>query len=330
MCTKNLFKITSFLQVDENGRPKQWFLNSPSYIEAQKYKPPHYSMQKIPCGQCFECNMEYAKPWAFRCMCEAKKYENNIMINLTYDDENVPKGQKIDLKTGEVRESLTLKRKDQQDFIKRLRKHFSEQKIKIYLCGEYGSQTKRPHYHILAFNLKIDDLKEIGRKNTEYGQHIIYNSKTIEKIWGKGFVDLNEVNYETSCYVAGYVAKKAKHKKSDEWWEQQGKIPEYTVSSKNFGKDYFEKNKDKFYEEKKIWQKTKKGLQEIKPGRYFDKLMEKDNPERFKQLKKLRRERSKDILENILNKTSLNKDEYMERKTIINENKRKKMKRAFK
>ena len=330
MCTKNLFKVTSFLHIGKDGKPDTWFLNTNSHIEAEKYKPPYYSLQKLPCGQCLECRLEYSKQWATRCLQESKQHEDNVMLTLTYNNENVPKGQKIDKETGEVSESLTLKKKDVQDFMKRLRKKYGKG-IKFYMCGEYGTSelgTKRPHYHIICFGLKVEDMKAYKKSKTDYGTHLLYKSKTMDKIWNKGFVDLNEVNYETCAYVARYVTKKQKGKKSKEYYELRGQVPEYTNMSKGIGKEFFNQNKEKIYEKEKIWQKTKKGLEEIKLGRYYDKLMEEDNPEALKKLKNERKQKAEEKTAELLKQTSLTLDEYIQQKHERSERKARQLKRA--
>ena len=191
MCTKNL------IQVHDIIKNERFFANTKSYTEAKEFfKSKRYSVLKLPCGQCLECRMEYSKTWAFRCMQETKEHEDNIMMTLTYNEENVPHGTKIDKETGECSASLTLEHKDVQDFIKRLRKN-TGQKFKYYMCGEYGEKFERPHYHIIFFGLKIDDMEPYKKKTSEYGTHLLYKSKICDKTWRKGFVDLNEVNYET-------------------------------------------------------------------------------------------------------------------------------------
>lgn len=334
MCTKPLFRVINFLQLDKNNRPETFFAQTESEIEARElYKPPNHIVQKVNCGQCIECRNNYARQWAFRAIKEAEKYEHNTMITLTYNDDNVPKGHKINPKTGEISESLTLSKEDHQKFMKRLRKHYYGLKIRFLLAGEYGEETERPHYHIILFNFRPDDMEFYRWSHCEWSKekNPLYKSKTIEKIWGKGFVDLNEVNFETCRYVAGYVTKKLKGPKAAEEYELKGQVPPYICMSRNPGlaQEYFEENKEAFYEKKKIWAKTKKGLLEFKPGRYFDKLMEADNPERYTELKKERRKRSEEIMAEVLKMTSLNIDEYTKQKDYLSQQKLKKLKRQL-
>lgn len=81
---------------------------------------------KFPCGKCVECKEQYSTEWAFRCMLEASKHEQNCFITLTYNDANLPK-------EGVCKRSAQL-------FMKRLRKSIEPLKVRYFLCGEYGAK----------------------------------------------------------------------------------------------------------------------------------------------------------------------------------------------
>ena len=42
----------------------------------------------VPCGSCMSCRLEKSRQWGVRCMHEAKLYENNCFVTLTFDDES--------------------------------------------------------------------------------------------------------------------------------------------------------------------------------------------------------------------------------------------------
>lgn len=149
---------------------------------------------QIPCGQCIECKLEYAREWAIRAVHEAKLHEENCFITLTYAPEHLPSHGK-------------LQHKDFQDFMKRLRFHFPNREIGFLMCGEYGEKTKRPHYHACLFGLDFKD-KEFIRQNDRGDQ--IYNSETLTKIWQLGHTELGSVTMQSAGYVARYVIKKQK------------------------------------------------------------------------------------------------------------------------
>lgn len=330
MCTRTYYRIQGYKYSPKKNLSWQPFTTVVSNIDEDKIKGDvkYTKIDRIPCGQCLECRLQHAKEWAFRCVKEAEKYKDNIMITLTYNDENLPRSKGIDTDTGEIYESSTLVKKDHQDFLKRLRKHFKNEKIRFFMCGEYGSDddyidshgikrkaTERPHYHIILFNCKFEDMKFDRWKHCEWAPKIknaLYKSKTLDKLWGKGHADLNEVNFETCRYVAGYVTKKYKGSNSKEHYELKGQIPPYTCMSRRPGiaSEFFEENKEKFWEEKPMWAVTKKGLRKVK-SRYFDKLMEKESEERFEKIKEERKAKSDKMWENILDKTDISKYEYI-------------------
>lgn len=334
MCTKIRYRVTDL----RTG--KYWILGDNAGFE----KLPFRKVERIPCGSCIECRIQHSAEWAFRCMMEAKQHEDNIMLTLTYDDEHVPKGKRIDKESGEVFETLTLKRKDLQDFKKRLRKKYSDIKIKTYEAGEYGSDdeyidnygkvrkgTKRPHYHVIVFNLKPKDMVFHKWSKCEWSdeKNALFKSKTIDKVWGMGHVDLNEVNYETCAYVARYVVKKYKGSDSKEHYEELGIEPEFQGNSQGIGKEFYINNKEKIWAQEAFWQITKKGLKRVKLPRYFDKQIEKENPERFEEIVEKRKQQSYKTWEELLSKTSISKTEYINNQDSKSKNRYKKLNRTL-
>lgn len=284
---------------------------------------PVYKHDVIPCGKCENCRLEHAKMWANRCVMEAKQHEYNEVLTLTYDDEHLPKVKGIDLQTGEYKFMNTLCHDDVQKFMKRLRKAYAkgqyndikfepQPKFKIKGCGEYGSKYQRPHYHIIMFNFNVPD-KKIGWYNEKGNPQ--YTSKLIESIWGKGLVTLMPVNYETCEYVCRYILKKQIGKIGKENYEAMGIKPEYTFQSNQggIGKNYYEeKGGDSIYETQKIWIQTKKTLKQVKPPRYFDKLLEKENPAKMEEIKKARKELAELKQQILLQQTTLSYTEYLD------------------
>lgn len=324
MCTSQMVRVIDLRRVDWTTGKQQVFISGGNIDQIRENygNPTRYIIQSIPCGNCMECRRAHAAQWAFRCCKEAKEYKDNIMVTLTYNDDNVPKGTKIDPDTGECSESLTLCKRDVQLFIKRLRKHYKDQNIRYYMCGEYGDQFGRPHYHIIFFNLKVEDLYFWRYSKCEWSKdkNMLFRSKTIEQLWNKGHVELNEVNYETCCYVARYVEKKWKGHNSDEHYLLKGQVPEYTCMSRRPGIGYafYQKNKEKFQNEETFWQTTRKGLKEVIPGRYFDKLIEKDDPDLMNKIKNQRLDKSNQHWKDILSKTDIEMHEYIDNKVSRN------------
>lgn len=166
----------------------------------------------IPCGKCAGCKVDKANDWATRAYLESLNHQQNCFITLTYSDENY--------------NDKNLNKSDLQKFWKRLRKELPV-KIKYLACGEYGSQTLRKHYHAAIFGWTPTDL--IRYKKTELHQWL-YTSKFLERIWGKGYVIVGQLTYESAAYIARYVQKKGYG--TDNALAQAGFTPEFITASK--------------------------------------------------------------------------------------------------
>lgn len=320
---------TGFLT--ENGKPLYKICGKDiEWIYKPKYEDYPLSQQKdkvwhdwiirdyieIPCGKCIGCRLKYSKEWANRCMLEAKMYESNVMINVTYRDEDLP----FNKETGEV----VLDPEDLQNFLKRLRttweRKYGESGIRFFACGEYGDKKGRPHYHVLAFNLKIHDLEYL--KTTKNGDKLYY-SPTMEKVWGHGNVWIGEVNWNTCAYVARYIMKKQKGKGVKEQLKELGSVPEFTRMSlkPGIGEPFFQTHKDEIYkyDEISIQKRSKKKdmqyvTEKIRPSRYYDKLYDLENHEFMELLKKKRKASAKAQTELEMSRTTLDRNEYLEMK----------------
>lgn len=239
----------------------------------------------IPCGQCLECRLNYAKNWAARCEVESYYHENNYFITFTYDDEHVPVINKITgeiyrglkdpvsyYKYGKHYEVLNLFKKDFQDFLKRLRKNAKKEGyiedeeigIRYFYCGEYGTKKHRPHYHAIIYGLKLPDLVHHYNKNG----HMHFTSEWLEKTWGNGLVDVGGVDYESCQYVAQYVVKKQRGKGAREWYTKNALLPEFVNMSlkPGIGMQYYEEHHEEIYKNDLLY--LKKGRKQKPPKAY--------------------------------------------------------------
>lgn len=262
----------------------------------------------VPCGRCIGCRLDYSKQWADRCLLELQYHDSSYFITLTYDDEHMPLSDYVDKETGELKVSKTLVKKDFQDFMKRLRKN-SGQELRFFMCGEYGTHTKRPHYHAIIFGLKLDDL--VFYKRTGNGDNL-YNSPFIDKTWNKGYCVIGDVTWESCAYTSRYITKKIYGTQSLVY-DELNIIPEFTLMSRKPGiaNQYYQENKDKLYKFDHISIKTENGGKKIRPGRYFDKLYAKDFPEDMETIKNFRKEVSEQSQMFKLDKTDLDINEYL-------------------
>jgi hypothetical protein len=258
---------------------------------------------ELSCGRCIGCRLDRSLAWALRCMHESQLHSENCFITLTYRPEDTPKYG-------------SLNKKDFQDFMKRLRWHFNDKTIKYYMCGEYGENLEHsknykfghPHYHACIFGLDFKDL-ELHQAKDGYK---IYKSKTLEDIWGKGFCTVGELTMESAAYTARYVMKKAlgNHAKEKKGALQishyecvlfdTGEVvevePEYTSMSRGnrlrpdngIGKTWYDSFKADL--EKDF---ITKGGKPVKIPKYYDKLREKENPEKMDEIKEKRAEKAR-------------------------------------
>lgn len=176
----------------------------------------------IPCGKCPGCRMDYAKTWSDRMIVELQDNPKAIFVTLTYRNENLPRGD-----CGVP----SLRLCDLQKFFKRLRKRFSDNRIRYYCAGEYGPRTHRPHYHGIIYGLGLDDFDDLKCFGTNELGQCYYTSPTLERIWSNGFVQLSDVSYHTCAYVSRYCLKK----QIKQSYIDDGIEPEFNVSSRRPG-----------------------------------------------------------------------------------------------
>lgn len=189
---------------DHTGAIVTVFLGKAGEVDPRLFGEPYVDREwytTVPCGKCRECKMDYAKQWADRMVLEAQDWPKNLFFTGTYNNDNLP----YDCSSG----FPTLSKRDVQLFMKRLRKFFAPQKIRMYFSGEYGTRTHRPHYHAILFNLGLEDFPDRRLHSYNELHQPLYYSPTLEKIWSKGFILMGDVTWKTCNYVARYVDKKS-------------------------------------------------------------------------------------------------------------------------
>lgn len=211
---------------------------------------PHQIIETA-CGYCLGCRMDYAKDWATRCDLEAKQYQYNYFITLTYGDEYL---------NYSLKKNATLLKKHARQFIKSVRnyfkKYYDHDGIRFILSGEY-SPKMRPHYHLILFNCPIPDLTPLFPKDDKTyiqdydskGKPYLY-SKIIDDAWkNRGLIRISECSWYTSAYVAQYVVKKQKGDAS-KVYDMLGIQPPFLLMSNRPGIGYqsFIDNKGKYTE----------------------------------------------------------------------------------
>lgn len=237
--------------------------------------PSGASPAALPCGQCIGCRLERSRQWAIRLMKELKLHDRASFLTLTYDDNHLPK-------TASGVPNLNLR--DVQLFLKSLRKHFEPAQLRFFQCGEYGENTQRPHYHMVLFGEDFyKDRERIEDSPSGFPQ---YTSLTLTRLWGNGRATISEVSFESAAYVARYCLKKITGQKSS--LHYKGRTPEFVTMSRRpgIGSQYFTDFKNDIYPHDEIIPGI--GRPASLPPKYFDKLLEKADPELFKEIKKKR------------------------------------------
>lgn len=266
----------------------------------------------LPCGKCIGCRLDYSRAWADRCVLESLEYppDRCWFVTLTYrDDAFVTKERSLFTDQG----TLTLYPRDVQLFIKRLRQHWKRaydvDGIRFFMCGEYGSTSARPHYHLLLYNLPIQDLKFYSSNTLG---DLLYNSDEIESIWGHGFVVIGKFEWKTAAYTARYVMKKFKGKnkeETDEHYKSLGLLPEFTRMSRmpGIGRNYYEAHKDQIYRNDEI---ILSGGRVTKPPKYYDKILKDEDSTLMAFTKDARKHVAELKNAEIFSHTNLDEDQY--------------------
>lgn len=153
----------------------------------------------VPCGHCELCKSTKVEGFAHRCLLESQMYDRAPwFITLTYDDRHLPK-------KGSTPKHIEL-------FLKKFRSRFDyygiDYKIRYVAVSEYGSKSKRIHYHILMWNLpkwKYFQLRRYVRKSWNMG--FVYVSQVSSNYIVKGTG--HKLSKPEKCfeYVAKYIAK---------------------------------------------------------------------------------------------------------------------------
>lgn len=292
MCTRPMIGIP--VGLTEKGKVKYNIVSYSSMFGSYEQKgsydarPTKWDSVLIPCGHCPECRKRYAKQWSDRCMIELRNHDSSYFVTLTYDDDTLFKVNGIP----------SLNKKHLSQFMKDLRQRihldnrkygYPEYPIKFYACGEYGSHTKRPHYHLIIFGLKLRDVQPCPESPN------ISISPWLSNIWKKGFVSVGDVTPASCSYVAGYVNKKAENDERDKYLAL-GLQPEFTQMSLRpaIGKEKVDCDPEmvtEIFEKGYLPLSTEKGGIKVYPPRYYEKFYEKSHPLEYEKLKESRKVR---------------------------------------
>lgn len=142
---------------------KNWSLISPEGESIPMY-------MLVPCNKCCLCRKKKADEWATRAQCETLSASYPpLFVTLTYEDSYLP--------------ADGVEKRAVQLFMKRFREnwyrtHEDRLDLRYFAVGEYGRQFKRPHYHLLLWNVPHQGREDYIALNHIY--NMILRSWSIE------------------------------------------------------------------------------------------------------------------------------------------------------
>lgn len=216
----------------------------------------------LPCSRCYACKAKKVAGWSFRIMKEAEVSTSAFFLTLTYAPEHVPI-----TKNG----FMTLLKKDVQNFMKRFRKTQTN-KLKYYAVGEYG-EALRPHYHIIIFNMELEEMLSSKECNLIKQGLIILDGKHPMNIpsWEKGHVTIGQLSPASAQYTLKYVSKDSTVGKHD----RDDRQKEFSLMSKKLGANYLTKSMRRWHKKdilNRMYVRTKDGINISMPRYYKDKI----------------------------------------------------------
>lgn len=231
----------------------------------------------LSCGRCVGCRLERARQWSVRIMHEASLYEDNCFLTLTYDDDHVP-------------EDGSLRYGDFQSFMRRLRRKIGA--VRFFMCGEYGDQLGRPHFHAGLFGTAFREDRYVWRKGG--AGHQLYRSPTLERLWPFGSCEIGELTTQSAAYMARYTFKKVTGNPADDHYRRidpdTGEVsylePEFAHMSlkPGIGARWFERFHSDVYPHDRV---VVKGVKS-RPPRYYDVLLKRRDPQLLEDIQQKR------------------------------------------
>lgn len=224
---------------------------------------------QVPCGQCIGCRLEKARQWSVILTDEARYYEENSFLTLTYSDEHLPAGGSLDPSA-------------LQRFWKRLRARVAPKRLRHFSVGEYGDITARPHYHAICFgHAFLGDRKPFGR--TKRGEPL-YTSEQLSECWPYGHATIGAVNVDSCGYVARYATKKISGDKAKDHYA--GRVPEFLRLSQQLGVRFFEDFKaDMYPSDHRVFK-----VRPMRVPRKYDRMLSEEELARYKETRKAKAE----------------------------------------
>ncbi|AXH77861.1 MAG: replication initiator protein [Microviridae sp.] len=207
-------------------------------------------------------------------MHEASLHEASCFVTLTYDDAHAP---------------VSLDYSHFQLFMKSLRPRLGPLRFRYFVCGEYGGELGRPHFHAGIFGTAFRVDRYPWRKAKS--GHQVYRSPLLEEVWDRGLSEVGELTQESAGYMARYVLKKMTGPVASEHYvdRETGEVllPEFCHMSlrPGIGAQWFRRFQADVFPHDRV---IVKGVKTRVP-RYYDQLLARDAPDLMEAAREARR-----------------------------------------
>lgn len=207
--------------------------------------PVYLSQQKlfVPCGRCISCRISKQSALTFLAERELetlyKSKQSATFITLTYNDLTLPINSKG---------LVTLRKSHLQKFLKRLRILLSRkginQRIKYIACGESGSDTHRPHYHLVIFGLRSSVLSPLVARawSTGSSRQGFARLDSSHKWQPIGLVQCSPLRSGGIRYITKYMTKSLSRKEIKDIYTSCETEPPFICHSCGIAKDWIRSN----------------------------------------------------------------------------------------
>lgn len=171
----------------------------------------HGKPVKVPCGKCLPCMRQKRSFWSHRIQSDVQAAypAGSSFLTLTIEGD-----------------SPALSKKDLSEFFRSLRRSLGFTP-KHFALGDYGSRTKRAHYHAIVIGLDPSQKSLVAR------------------CWPHGFVDVAVATPGRINYILSYLEKLAPAYRRE--FEEAGLQPPFTSISRGIGRSLFDKYPDGRY-----------------------------------------------------------------------------------
>lgn len=194
---------------------------------------------------------------------ESSLWDENSCLTLTYNDACLPPDECLDVREWQL-------------FRKALRHRVGP--FRYWGVGEYGrgeGTTQRPHFHVCIFGRDFaTDARPVP------GEPGYWRSDAVADAWKRGDHRIGILDQKAAKYVARYVTEKLTGDAEEEFL--QGRTPEFSFMSRRpgIGAGWFRKHQDAVFPRDELVCEGKL----MKPPRYYQKLLEKNNADQHAEV----------------------------------------------